>query len=69
MTDKVTQALEAIGLAPEDVDPDVLAGLRQAATKPRKQLTRDDLARMTPEAITEAERAGKLDKLLGRQGA
>ena len=67
MTDKVDQALGAIGLDPGDVDPDVLAGLRKAASKPPKQLTRDDLARLKPDEVVAAEQAGKLDTLLGRK--
>lgn len=31
-----------------------------------KQLTRDDLNRMTPEEISEARKAGRLDRLLGK---
>ncbi|TVR25382.1 MAG: hypothetical protein EA387_04145 [Nitriliruptor sp.] len=69
MTDKVTAALAAIGLAPDDVDPDVLAGLRTAADKPPKQLTQADLERMSAEQIVAAEADGRLDHLLGRQGA
>ena len=67
MTDKVTQALEGLGLDPGDVDPDVLDGLRKAAATPPRQLTRDDLARLKPDEVVAAEQAGKLDHLLGRK--
>ena len=67
MADKVTEALGALGLDPGDVDPDVLAGLRDAASKPPPQLGRDDLQTMTPEQITKAEQEGRLARLLGRE--
>jgi hypothetical protein len=41
-------------------------GARTDATKP-SQLTRDDMKRMSPEQITEAEAKGQFDDLLGRQ--
>ena len=63
----VDEGLRRLGIDPDDVDPAVLVSLRKAATKPPRQLSRDDLARMSPAEITEAEAAGKLDHLLGRK--
>ena len=67
MTDKLDQALAALGIDADDLDPDVLDTLRRAASKPPKQLRRDDLKTMSPKQITAAEQAGKLDHLLGRK--
>ena len=66
MTDKVDEALGAIGLDPDDVDPAVLAGLRKAAAKSAQQLDRADLKSMTPDQIVKAKADGKLENVLGR---
>lgn len=68
MSDKVLDALQALGLDPADVDAGVLKGLRAAADAGPAQLSRDDLAGMEPAEIVAAEQAGKLDAVLGRQG-
>jgi hypothetical protein len=67
MTDKVTKTLEALGLRPDDVDPDVLAGLRRAATAGPKQMTREQLTGLSPEAINKARVEGRLETVLGRR--
>jgi len=63
---QIDQGLRNLGLDPDDLDPDVLAGIREAAARPPKQLDRDDLARMSPDEIVDAQKAGKLDRLLGK---
>ena len=69
MTDtELDQALESIGLQPDDLDPAVYESLRQARQERTRQLTREDLASMTPAQIVEAKSDGRLDQLL-RKGS
>jgi hypothetical protein len=65
---QIDQGLRNLGLDPDDLDPDVLAGIREAAAKPPRQLDRGDLSRLSAAEIVAAEAAGKLDRLLGRNG-
>ena len=63
--DAAHRALSAIGLTADDVPAHVTEGLRQAAAKGPKQLSRADLKGMTPGAINKAREEGRLDDLLG----
>lgn len=65
MTDKLDRALDALGIDPANLDPQVLESLRTAAAAPPAQLSREDLAGMTPEQIVKAKADGKLAQIMG----
>lgn len=78
MADQLDQALASLGLTADDLDPQVLAALRDArrdalpsadhgtrsGPSSAGQLSRSQLRNMTPEQIDQARRDGRLDNLL-----
>ena len=58
----IDKQLRDLGVDVDRLDPDVLDALRNAAPA---TISRDDLSTMTPEAIQQARRAGRLDHLVG----
>lgn len=60
MTDRVSEVLAALGVDPDQVDPDVLDGLRKAAATedPIRQMTRRLFGRDQPEPDADDPPAG-----------